>query len=162
MQSAFNYWGGLFSPILPFYEELPEDFRREFGIPIPTNAFYQNSFENFDVDVIIYDQQINKHHVEKISGERAILSSEDFKKGNWSTEFKCGIDIEQVANYFAKQEFKFQRSDEVSFCVPEIPKNDLLLQAWMGTLSDEGKYDGFILFPPKGCGIRNNYVAKHF
>lgn len=149
MQNAFNYWGGLFSPILPFYEELPSSFRREFAIPISTNAFYQNSFENFDVDVIIYDQQINKHHVEKISGERAILSSEDFKKGNESTEFECGIDIEQVANYFAKHEFKYKRSDEVSFCVPDIPKDELLLQAWKGTLSDEVKTTILAFFPKK-------------
>lgn len=134
IQAAFSTWGGIFSPILPFYEELPKKYRFEFQIHISTQAFYKNAFENYDVDVVVVDKKINRQLVEKIAEGRTILFIDEFVNESPGTYRNYGIPLEQVAEEVAYTEFKFVRSDNLKFSMPEIEPSELFLKAWRGTL----------------------------
>lgn len=137
MEAAFGVWGGIFSPILPFYEEFPIAFRQEFSVAIQTKDFYRNTFENYDVDAIIYDGNLPHEKVQTIAGGRPVVSLDTFVDGSDRGDVHYGIELESVAEDLAHKEFKFTRNDEARFCLPDIAADDLLLKAWWGTLKTE-------------------------
>lgn len=137
MKIAFSSWGGIFAPIIPFYEELPIQFRSEFQINISTKDFYDNTFKNYDVDILIYDNDINPMLLSGFMEERNVMSVNEFLFRNSKIEDLYGIPITAVADLIADKEFKFTRNDKKKFCIPDIPQNEPFLNAWCGILTKE-------------------------
>lgn len=133
---ACGLWGGLFCPILPFYETLPGDFRNEYGIEIPTGQFYWNSLENYDVDAVVIDDDIDRAVVTKIVTSRIILTVTELITGKGHLHhYNYGIPIHLIAEDVAENNFKFLRQDKAQFTLPKIADNQLFLKAWVGTLT---------------------------
>src|SRR5690349_18189074 len=78
IEIAFSLWGGMYCPILPFFKDLPLEFRKEFGIPITTESFYRNTLENYDVDAIIIDDKLDRNVVGQVIKNRIILTIAEF------------------------------------------------------------------------------------
>lgn len=134
---AYSSWGGIYSPILAFYEELPIDYRKEFGIAISTEAYYKNTLDNYDVDAIIIENDIDRKLVERWSNERAVITVDEYL--DLPTDEPYGISITEVATHFADEEFRFARSDQRRFWMPEISPNELFLQVWRGAFTEDTK-----------------------
>lgn len=136
VEIACGLWGGLFCPILPFYEELPHDFRSEYCINISTSQFYRNSLENYDVDAVIIDKELDKVVVEKIVTSRIVLTVTEFTAGKGGfLHYYYGIPIYDIAEDVAERNFKFLRKDNAHFILPKIADDQLFLKAWVGTLT---------------------------
>ena len=147
IEAAFGVWGGIFSPILPFYDELPISFRQEFKVPIQTKYFYLNTFENYDVDVIIYDESLPPEKMETIAAGRPVVRLDTFISGGARADIHYAIGLESIAEDLAHKEFRFTRNDDAMFCIPNIAADDLLLKAWWGTLRTEQANNLRELFP---------------
>ena len=139
VELAFGIWGGIFSPILPFHEELPHPYRRELQIDVSTSSFYSNTFENYDIDVIVVDDGIDKSRVQTWASQRPVLSIHEFINGDRMSHHINAIPIEKVAEAVARSEFKYIRNDNLRFHFPEIPANEIFLRIFFGTLPDKNK-----------------------
>src|ERR1700749_5033120 len=137
MQLAYSLWGGIFSPIIPFYKDLPLRFRAEFRIGVPTDIFYKNTIENYDPDIILYDEDINEEDIKGLVGEREFTAINQYLEDLKTGYYNHAISIYEVATFVIKNEFKFIRSDDVQLVLPNITEPDLLLEAFVGKVSDD-------------------------
>ncbi|SFN21819.1 hypothetical protein SAMN05428949_1978 [Chitinophaga sp. YR627] len=134
IEIGFSYWGGLFSPILPFYEELSAEYRKEFEINIPTLEFYENCIDNYDVDIVVYDGTLDKSMVEKYAKDRPIVSFTEYVNQSKISLDHFGINITHIGDHLADKEFKFVRNDKTKFAIPEIEKDNLFFKTWLCSL----------------------------
>lgn len=130
-------WGGFYSPIIPLYKKLPTSYRNELGIELSTQEYYYNTFDNYNVDVIIYDDSLDEEMVNEVSNERRILPINKFKNELLSGFSLFGIDIFQLLHTLIDEEFKYVRNDSVKISLPTFNKNDLLLKTRIGFLDEE-------------------------
>lgn len=133
MELAFSVWGGIFSPIIPYYAELTEQFRLEYGIDITTPDFYINTINNYDPDVLIVDEEVDIEFVKSISNGRQIELNIEFNE-NLSNSNKATISYIDIAEHFLKNEFKFVRNDGAKFSIPKIEDGQLLLKSIKGSI----------------------------
>jgi hypothetical protein len=134
MELAYMLWGGTNAPIFSFYEELPIAYRREFGVGITTKDYYKLTIANYDPDVIIFDEDIDKDFIASIAGDRQTLELGPFLTDLSGSHYDHAISILEVAEHLLKKEFKYVRNDGLKLGIPKIGDGDLLLQAFMGKL----------------------------
>ncbi len=133
---AYMLWGGIYAPILPCYKKLPQEYRVEFNIDIPTLDYYKNTIENFDPDVVLYDEDLDKDFISSIVGEIEAVRIDQYLKDISDGHYDHSISILEVAEHLAAKEFKFIRSDNLKLTIPKIAGNDLLLQTFIGKIPD--------------------------
>ncbi|WP_147425645.1 hypothetical protein [Mucilaginibacter gracilis] len=132
MEVACHVWGGAFAPIFAFYEKLPIAYRREFNIDITTVDYYRFTVENYDPDVILYDEDLSEDAVKKIAGERVLKSIKDYTDEIDKGTNDRAISTLEIAKYYHENEFKYLRNDELVFSLSKIAPENILLNALMG------------------------------
>ena len=133
---AFSYWGGIYSPILPLYSVLPSDFAREYGIEYDALNFYKNSIDNFDPDIILYDNSLDIEYIKTLIGDRTLMSIEVFLSDTETGENKYGISIKELIYHIIETEFKFVRNDNLKLSLPNTQNSGLFLKLYIGCLID--------------------------
>lgn len=154
MQTCFMLWGGIYSPIFGYYDELPIGFRQEFGIDITTADYYRNILLNYDPDIILYDEDLDPEKVQLIAGELEAQTVKEYlvRMNNGLTDH--AVSTLEVAAHLADREFKFVRGDQMKFVIPEIADENLLLQAFMGNATEAFKDELIECFPDNGNVIK--------
>lgn len=134
MQLGRMFWGGTFSPIIPYYQQIPHAFRLEYNMGLPDLEFYQNSVANYDPDVILYDEDIDEASVAAFAGERELMAINNYLEQFHDGSINNGISVLEIVEFIAESEFKFLRSDKIKFSLPNLVEPDLLLEAFVGSL----------------------------
>jgi hypothetical protein len=150
MELAYLLWGGLRSPIFPFFNELPKSYRLEFDIDIATDIFYKNTIENYDPDIILFDEDLDRHSILSLAGDRLSVEIGQYLSDFYKAPFDKAVSILDIAEYLSDKEFKYQRSDKLKIVIPKMDGNSLLLQAFLGKCSDEMEIYISRLFQNKG------------
>ncbi len=132
VQTSFSLWGGLTSPILSLYKNMPKNYREEYEILIGTKAFYNNTIENYDPDVIIYDEDLDKIYIKSLIGDRKLITTEQVIEGIKQNRDTFGLNIIKIFESLLLSEFKFQRNDNLKFFLPSINNNSLFLKLLIG------------------------------
>lgn len=133
---AFSYWGGIFSPILPLYSDLPKEFRREYSIEYDTLNYYKNILNNFDPDIIFYDDSLDKNYINTLVEDRITLSIEELLSSMEDGEIKFGISISELISDIIETEFKFVRNDNLKLLLPNTENSGSFLKAFIGCFAD--------------------------
>ena len=138
MEVAFSIWGGINSPILPYYPDLPDDYRLRHNIEVETMDFYRNAIENYDPDVILVDEDIDIASVQPLVGERQVDRIVLYLD-KIIHQHNHAISINEISQHFLFQEFKYNRSDGIKFAIPKVAEdvNKLLLCAFVGCLPQQ-------------------------
>ena len=110
---AFSYWGGIFSPILPLHSVLPDEFKNEYAIGYDALNFYKNTIDNFDPDIILYDNSLDVEFINSLIGDRTLLTIEDFLSDTEKGEIRYGISILELISNIIETEFRFVRNDSL-------------------------------------------------
>lgn len=134
IQIAYTLWGGTSAPIITFYDDLPVEYRREFGINIPTKQYYINTINNFDPDIILYDGHLDIEKIQTIAVERSCLEMDLYLASLLEKNYNHAVSINEVSSFLIEKEFKYVRTDKLKVSLPEIEEPDLLLEILEGTL----------------------------
>jgi hypothetical protein len=132
MQLAFSLWGGTYAPIFSFYEELPVAFRQEFRIGISISEYYANIIENYDPDLVLYDEDIDESAVKAITGDQEVMAIPAYLSTLREHHFDHSISLMEISAFLLKEEFKFLRNDDLLLALPKFGDANLLLKAFMG------------------------------
>ncbi|WP_161888355.1 hypothetical protein [Pontibacter russatus] len=133
---AFSYWGGIFSPILPLHSVLPNEFKNEYAIEYDALDYYQNTIENFDPDLILYDSSLDVEYIKTLIGDRTLLTIEDFLSNTEKGEIQYGIIVPQLISHIIETEFKFVRNDNLKLLLPDTQNSGLFLKSFIGCFVD--------------------------
>jgi len=131
LELACSLWGGIFTPIIPLYKNMPKSYRIEYQIGISTIDFYKNTLNNFDPDIILFDEELDEDYIKKIVGDRETQKISNFIENFNSNYVRHGLEIDKVLTSIIKSEFKFQRNDDLKIIIPTISKGDLLLKSFL-------------------------------
>lgn len=163
---AFSYWGGIFSPILPFHSVLPEEFKNEYAIEYDALNYYKNTIDNFDPDIILYDNSLDEEFIKTLIGDRNLLTIEEFLSDTEKGEIRYGISILELISNIIETEFKFVRNDNLKLSLPDTQNSGLFLKSFIGCfvdsfqtkISNQLKSSSFFEQPE----ITFNNIADHF
>lgn len=133
---ASSYWGGIYSPVLPLYSVLPDDFTIEYGIDCDTFNYYKNTIDNFDPDTILYDSSLDIEYIKTFTGDRQTLTIEDFLYDTQRGENKYGISVHQLISQIVEVDFKFIRNDNLKLSIPNTKNSCLFLKSFIGCFID--------------------------
>ena len=133
---AFSYWGGIFSPILPLHSVLPDEFKNEYAIEYDALSYYKNTIDNFDPDIILYDNSLDEGFIKTLIGDRTLLTIEVFLSDTEKGEFKYGISILELISNIIETEFKFVRNDNLKLSLPDTQNSGLFLKSFIGCFVD--------------------------
>lgn len=133
---AFSYWGGIFSPILPLHSNLPDEFKDEYAIEYDALNYYKNTIDNFDPDIILYDNSLDEEFIKTLIGDRSLFTIEDFLSDTEKGEIRFGISILQLISNIIETEFKFVRNDNLKLSIPNTQNSGLFLKSFIGCLVD--------------------------
>jgi len=133
---AFSYWGGIFSPILPLYPVLPDEFKGEYGIEYDALNYYINTIDNFDPDIILYDNSLDEAFIKTLIGDRTLLTIEDFLSDTEKGEIRYGISILELISNIIETEFKFIRNDALKLILPNTQNSGIFLKSFIGCFVD--------------------------
>jgi hypothetical protein len=133
---AFSYWGGVFSPILPLYSVLPKEFKTEYAIEEDALNYYTNTIDNFDPDIILYDNCLDNEFIKTLVGDRTILTIENFLSDTDKGESNYGINILKLISNIIETEFKFVRNDNLKLTLPNTQNSGLFLKVFIGCFVD--------------------------
>lgn len=133
---AFSYWGGIFSPILPLHSILPDEFKQEYAIECDALNYYKNTINNFDPDIVLYDDCLDEEFINTVIGDRTLLTIEDFLSNTETGQIKYGISIVEIVSNIIDTEFKFVRNDNLKLSFPNTQNSGLFLKAFIGCLVD--------------------------
>lgn len=136
MKIAFSYWGGIYSPILPLHTTLSDDFINEYGIECDALTYYTNTIENFDPDIILYDDSLDIEFIKTFIGDRTYLTIEKFLFNTEKGQIKHGISAIELIYHTVETEFKFVRNDNLKLSLPKIQDSDLFLKSFLGCFID--------------------------
>lgn len=136
IEIASFVWGGFYSPIIPFFEKLPVEYRQEFNIPIQTFSYYIGVLNNYDPDIIIYDDGLPQKHIEGLANERQIFTFCEFKDLIDNGHPINPVNLKHVLAHLSHQEFRFVRNDNLRISIPKINTEELFLKAYIGTIPD--------------------------
>ena len=129
---SFSYWGGMFNPILPLYSVLPEEYINEYHIECDTLNYYKNSIDNFDPDIVLYDNSLDIEFIKTIIGSRTLLIVEEFLSETENGEIKYGVYISELVSNIIDKEFKFVRNDNLKLSLPDTQNSGLFLKSFIG------------------------------
>lgn len=133
---AFSYWGGIFSPILPLYSVLPDEFRNEYAIGYDALNYYRNTIDNFDPDIILYDNSLDVEYIKTLIGDRTLLTIENFLSDTEKGEIQYGISVLELISHIIETEFKFVRNDNLKLLLPNTQNSGLFLKSFIGCFVD--------------------------
>ncbi|NNV54111.1 hypothetical protein [Limnovirga soli] len=133
---GFSYWGGIFSPILPLYPVLPNEFKSEYGIEYDALDYYINTIDNFDPDIILYDNSLDVDYIKTLIGDRTLLTIEDFLSDTEKGEISYGISILELIYNIIETEFKFIRNDNLKLTLAYTQNSCLFLKSFIGCFVD--------------------------
>ncbi len=133
---AYMLWGGIYAPVLSCYAKLPYEYRVEFNINIPTINYYKNTIQNYDPDIVLYDEDLDQDFISSVVGEIEAVKINQYIEDVSDGLYDHSISVLEVAEHLAEKEFKFIRSDNLKFTIPKITGNNLLLQTFIGKLPD--------------------------
>lgn len=133
---AFSYWGGIFSPILPLHTVLPDEFKNEYAIGYDALNYYKNTIDNFDPDIILYDNSLDVDFIKTLIGDRTLLTTEGFLSDTEKGEIKYGISIIEIISNIIETEFKFVRNDNLKLSIPNTQNSGLFLKSFVGCFVD--------------------------
>ncbi|GAA3608961.1 hypothetical protein Q4Q39_17435 [Flavivirga amylovorans] len=133
IKCLFSVWCGIYSPIIPYYKRFSEKYRLRYNMGASRKVYYGNIIKNYDPDIIVYDDDIDKEELIAFGVEVKMISLSKFKEDLERFSLEKGISIDLVINSLIKEEFKYNRTDNLKIRIPEINKDDLLLNAWQGT-----------------------------
>lgn len=168
-------WSGKYFPIFPVFKKFTRDFRIEYDLyknQTPIN-FYSKSIENFDPDFIVTDENIDNTFLEKIKGDRILITLREIEESVFSGETKYGIAIDDIISSLKETEFKFERNDNLKIVLPQIKDSDLLTATLFGSasianikkiklLSFPKKYISFPKVSHNNFSIYSNESSLHF
>ena len=130
-------WGGMYNPIIPTYEQLPENWEDLPSKDLTPQSVVLGYLDNFDPDYVIpmgkcadYSPDVSNRR--KIDDVAEILEpvEEDGTP-------KYGIGLFEVLNHFIHRELKFQRRDPLDICVPFFgSKHRTFLASVFGIISE--------------------------
>lgn len=130
-------WAGLYSPILPFYKDYKnEDYSRRYSIKISLKEYYINVTNNYDPDIIVYDDDIDVESISEILKDRVSIPLKEFIDSVNKNQLEFGIGIDLLIDDLNKNEFKYKRIDSLKLSIPKIEKDNLFLSAWIGNVID--------------------------
>lgn len=133
---AFSYWGGIYCPILPLYQVLPNDFASEYNIGYDALSYYKNTIDNFDPDIILYDRSLNEEFIKTVIGDRTLLTIENFLSNTENGQIKYGIILPELISHTIETEFKFVRNDDLKLLLPNTQNSGLFLKSFIGCFID--------------------------
>ncbi|MBL7706800.1 MAG: hypothetical protein JNM21_14735 [Taibaiella sp.] len=133
---AFSIWGGIFSPILPLYSELPHKYKKEYDVEVDTYTYYKNTLDNFDPDVVLYDQGLDDKFIKTFIGDRTLLTSEEFQNDLEKDELRYGISILEIMSNIINTEFKYVRNDDLKLSIPILECSNIFLKSFIGCFID--------------------------
>lgn len=133
---AFSYWGGIFSPILPLHSVLPDEFKNEYSIEYDALNYYKTTIDNFDPDIILYDNSLDEGFIKTLIGDRILLTIEDFLSDTEKGEIRYGISILELISNIIETEFKFVRNDNLKLSLPNTQNSGLFLKSFIGCFVD--------------------------
>lgn len=133
---AFSYWGGIFSPILPLHSVLPDEFKNEYGIDYDALNYYKNTIDNFDPDIILYDNSLDKEFINTLIGDRTLLTIEDFLSDTEKRKIKYGIIIPELISNIIETDFKYVRNDNLKLSIHNTQNSGLFLKSFIGCFVD--------------------------
>ena len=132
---AFSIWGGLYSPILPLYRRFSKAFRNEFATSISVKDFYINTLNNFDPDILIYDDDLDLAFIKEISGDRKLFGANGFLEILIQGDINYGVDITQIVSSVIDSDFKYVRRDKKRIMIPKINDEDAFLKIFIGSIN---------------------------
>lgn len=150
MELAYSLWGGINTPILPYYSELPDSYRAEFNVTIDTSEFYKNTIDNYDPDIILIDEDIDKNLITPLANGRQIDNIDAYLHEILQSH-NHAVSILEITQHFVREEFRFVRSDNVKFSIPKTNENQLLLQAFIGCIPNDLRSEIRDLFEGNGA-----------
>lgn len=133
---AFSYWGGIFSPILPLHSVLPDEFKNEYAIEYDALNYYKNTIDNFDPDIVLYDNSLDVEYIKTLIGDRTLLTIEDFLADTEKGDIKYGISVPELISNIIETEFKFVRNDNLKLSLPDTQNSGLFLKSFIGCFVD--------------------------
>ncbi len=128
-----SLWGGIYCPIFPLFKKFKKDFRSEYGFHKSTIDFYSKSIENYDPDFIVIDENVESNFVEKIKGDRDVISLKELEESIYTVESKYGICIDDIILSLKTTEFKFDRNDDLKLVLPKVKETDLFTATLFGS-----------------------------
>ena len=134
---AFSLWGGIYSPILPLYKNMPSSYRKEYDISLNTKEYYKNSINNYDPDIVLYDSELDLEYINELINQRVAIKIDDFQKELNKGENRYGINFYQIISNILKSDFKFVRNDDLSLFLPKTNKSGLFVKSFFGTVLEE-------------------------
>lgn len=132
-----SIWGGVYCPIIPYYEKFSQEHLIRYKIEIDEKQFYINTINNFDPDVIVYDDQIDLEVIKNFDTNRKKIVLSEFVDRIKKNHLNYSIGIDVLIDNIFEDEFKYKRNDELKLCIPKIVNNDLFLSAWLGNVVEE-------------------------
>lgn len=134
---AFSFWGGIYSPILPFYKDLPKEIKKEYAITYEAFDYYKNTIDNYDPDIILFDNSLDVDFIKTVIGDRTLITIEDFLSDAVKGEFKYGISAIELISSIIETEFKFIRNDDLKLLIPKTGHSGLFLKSFVGCFIDD-------------------------
>jgi hypothetical protein len=131
-------WGGVYNPIIPYFERKPKILANDFFFKLEDNAKILRGYLNaYDPDFVI---QLGKCAGKAIDlGGREKISLADILSGmKDDSTVGYGISIFEVLNHFYSKELKFVRKNPINVIKPKFSaRNHLFLASVFGELPDE-------------------------
>ena len=127
MQFSHSLWGGQYNPIVPLYKKFTIMQRRELRTHLSPSEFYFNFFENFNPDIIVYEDTLDKTYLKSIISDRPLIELSEFEKQLQNNNLAYGLSIIEILKTVLSKEFKFQRNDDMKFILPNLSNRDVHL-----------------------------------
>jgi hypothetical protein len=123
VRSSNSLWGGTSNPIFPLFRRFSKLARQKWQISNSVNEFYGNLLINHDVDVVIYQDGLDEHHVKDVSQDLKLIPLSKFKEELQRAQPSYGMSSIMLMMEVIGQEFKYQRQDNLSLLLPEPPQD---------------------------------------
>lgn len=168
-----SLWSGIYFPIFPIFKKFTRKFRIEYDLYDSPVDFYSKSIENFDPDYIVVDENLDNTFIEKIKGDRVVISIQELEEGVFSGESKYGISIDDIILSLKESEFKYDRNDNLKIALPQVKENDLFTATLFGSATNSNikklkaisfpkKYLSFPKVSQNNFSVFSNESAMHF
>jgi len=128
-----SLWGGVYNPIIPYFQRFSADFRRRYVYPYHKKEYYSDILDRFEVDYIIYDdliQEIDLKH--SIVNDVELIPLSKFRE-SFEEEVNYGISMGEIIEGYFEAEFKFKRIDEAQFIIAKTSDSDVYLRSLFGS-----------------------------
>ena len=131
------FWGGMYNPVIPTYEEIPENWEDMPSKDLTPQSVVLGYLDNFDPDYVVSMGQCSDYTFD-VGNRRTIHDVSDILAPVEEYGIpRYGIGLFEVLNYFINRELKFQRRDPLDICVPCFgPQYRTFLASVFGILSE--------------------------